>query len=110
MKTLAIISSVLAITVAVPALSACAPIAPVSYPALAGPDVDSLQPGVTTLREAIIEMGASASISDMGGGEKLYQWMFDIYRYGSQRAVHVAILFNKAGVMVRIDHKAEIPY
>lgn len=112
MNTRTLAAAIFVLIAAVPSLSlsGCSAASTIEYPALTGPNFDSFQPGVTTLREAIVEMGASVSQSDMGDGTTLYQWMFDIFRYNSKRAVHIAILFDKKGTMVAVSHKSEIPY
>lgn len=78
--------------------------------ASAGPNVDLLQPGTSTLRDAIVELGPIAAEADMGDGTKLYQWMYVGIRNGRRVGVHVAILFNARGVMQSLQSRSEIPY
>ena len=78
--------------------------------ALVGPDITLLKAGETTLSDARLLMGPSMSVSAIADGTTLHQWMFDIARYGSPRAVHIAISFDRKGVMQQVDHISEIPY
>ncbi len=110
MKLRPIVAATLVIFAATPALTGCAALTPFEFPAYTGPNFENFQPGVTSLREAIVELGAPMSESDMGDGTKLYQWMFDIYRYESKRAVHLAILFDRKNTMVSVSMKTEVPY
>ncbi len=104
------IALALALGVASLSLNGCAAIEPFEFPALTGPDVSKLEPGVSTLSEAIAELGEPMSESKMYDGTMVYQWMYDIYRYASLRGVHVIIVFDKNDVMVGVEHKSEIPY
>lgn len=78
-------------------------------PALIGPDIGLLKAGETTVNDATLLMGPSTSISVIGD-EVLHQWMFDIWRYGSRRAIHIAVSFDRDDVMHQITHISETPY
>lgn len=110
MKSPASIAAALLVLSVSAGFSACAPIDTGPMPALVGPDVNRLQPGVSTLRDAIVELGPSMAETNMGDGTRLYQWGFDVYRYGSPRYMLVSITFDSANVMIGVESRVEVPY
>lgn len=70
-------------------------------------EVQSLQPGVTTKDEAIALLGGASSVSDMGDGSTLVQWLYVIGTPYGGAGRHVSILFGSDGRMVRITHQAQ---
>lgn len=68
-------------------------------------EVQSLQPGVSTKAEAIALLGPPTSVSVMGDGSELLQWMYTEVVYIAGEGRHVAILFGRDGRMIRIQHQ-----
>ena len=53
-----------------------------------------------TYREIVDACGAPTSVSSMGDGEKLCQWMATSY--------HIALLFDKDDVCIGISHESKV--
>ena len=53
-----------------------------------------------TYREIVDACGAPASVSSMGDGQKLCQWMATSY--------HIALLFDENDVCLGISHEAKV--
>ncbi|MDF7809612.1 hypothetical protein P4E94_19395 [Pontiellaceae bacterium B12219] len=63
-----------------------------------------MTPGVSTTDDAIKLFGLPTSESNMFGGNVLYQWQ----EYIGSTGAHIAILFNKSGTMIELQHKTFI--
>lgn len=64
--------------------------------------VDTFQPGITTIADAMTALGKPYSTSDMGKNGKLLQWIYaDVGGSG-----HVAILFRPDSTMERVTTRS----
>jgi len=62
-----------------------------------------LVPGVSTVADATAKLGPPNSYSALARGETLLQWI-DVY---VSSPIHVAILFDAGGRMIRVQHVFE---
>ena len=85
-------------------LTACMTIGKKFDPAL----VDQLKPGVSTQRDAIELLGQPTSQSSMANGSTLLQWQYTQGTPVGGHSAHVAILFDKKDIMVRVTLKTVI--
>lgn len=72
---------------------------------------DLLQPGVTTMADAVEILGPWTSRSAMPYGATLLQWQGNDstgYPYYRVRGVHLSVMFGADGRMVREAHRAVI--
>lgn len=67
--------------------------------------VDQLEPGVSTIADAVKLLGPSTAESSLANNSKLLQWQYSQGSIVASSGAHVAILFDQAGRMVRITHK-----
>ena len=67
-------------------------------------DVDKLKPGMSTITEAKRLLGAPTAESNILD-QTLLQWQFVQATGTSGKGAHVAILFDKYGRMIRVQHK-----
>lgn len=68
-------------------------------------EVASLQPGVTTIDEAIRVLGQPTARSSYGDGGEFLQWQYTEVVYIAGESRHVGILFDRNGRMVRVAHQ-----
>lgn len=63
--------------------------------------LDQMQPGVTTIDDAIAAFGAPQSVSTNAEGQILLQWI----RVGLLGGKHMALLFDKDRKFIRVTHR-----
>ena len=71
--------------------------------------VSQLQPSVSTIADATTLMGPPMSQTAMPDGNMLYQWQYaQGTAIGTGSGAHVAIIFDKQGVMVEVQHMSTV--
>jgi hypothetical protein len=69
--------------------------------------VDELKPGSSSIAEAKALLGPPTSASTKADGATLLQWQYVQGTAFGGSGAHAAILFDPAGVMVRVTHRFE---
>lgn len=69
-----------------------------------------MQPGVTTTAEAEQLLGPANSRSSMADSTTLLQWLKNEPMLLTPRGAHAAVLFDRAGRMVRVTHRFATGY
>ena len=70
-------------------------------------DVDSLQPGISTLEQAKEKLGKPQSVGKYGDDRTTVTWIRSQASIGSASSKAVAILFDRDGKMIRVVSRNE---
>jgi outer membrane protein assembly factor BamE (lipoprotein component of BamABCDE complex) len=66
---------------------------------------DSLQPGISTTRDATQLLGPPSAESRFANGNTLLQWQYVTGTMVGGTGAHLAVLFDSNGRMIRTTHK-----
>lgn len=70
--------------------------------------VDQLKPGISTRADAEKLLGPPLAETFVAGDQKLLKWMYSQGTAFGASAANVQILFDSAGIMVRVHHRATV--
>lgn len=69
---------------------------------------DTFQAGVTTLEQAKEQLGEPSAVSTDAEGNQLVRWKYVTASPVGASGARIDIVFNKAGTMVRVAHRAKV--
>jgi hypothetical protein len=70
--------------------------------------LSQLQPGVSTVGDAVKLFGPPMSESTLPNDTTLLQWRYTHVTPAGITSVHAAVLFDSTGTMIRVTHKYNI--